>query len=155
MRGIGIGIGLLIWQEAAHADPARGRQNWVISGEALGRSVVGSLSVDRSLGERWALGGSLGLVGGTPSIGAHANAYLAGEYLAFYITGGVNGYLYSGYTQWFAWPGAGAELRLHSGPTVRAALYMPLWLDDLFAGKSSFSSSAVWVWPGVSLGWCF
>ena len=155
MRGFLMLVGLAVVTSDAHADPARGRQNWVISGETLGRSVVGSLSVDRSLGERWALGGSLGLVGGTPSIGAHANAYLAGEYLAFYITGGVNGYLYSGYTQWFAWPGAGAELRLHSGPTVRAALYMPLWLDDLFAGKSSFSSSAVWIWPGASLGWCF
>ena len=100
MRGVWVGIAVLLSAGEVCADPARGKENWVISGEVLGRSVVSSLNVDRSAGERWALGGSLGFVGETPSLGAHANLYLAGEYLAFYITGGVNTYLYSGYTQW-------------------------------------------------------
>ncbi len=139
-----------------HADPARGKQNWVISGEGLGRSIYASLNVDRSIGERWSVGGGYGTTSTALSLSAYANAYLAGEYLALYITGGVSGHFLSGYSEWYAWPGVGAEYRSHQGPTIRAALYHPIWLDNPWNGNSPYSTSGgVLFWPGFSLGWCF
>ncbi|NDC19089.1 MAG: hypothetical protein EBZ87_02320, partial [Microbacteriaceae bacterium] len=83
------------------ADSARSKQRWVISVEGTGRSFYGSINVDRSLDERWSVGGGYGSAWTVPTLSAYANAYLAGEYLAVYLTGGVSGYFFSGYSQWF------------------------------------------------------
>lgn len=138
------------------ADSARSQQRWVISVEGSGRSFYGSINGDRSLDERWSVGGGYGSAWNVPTLSAYANAYLTGEYLAFYLTGGVSGTFFTGYTQWFFWPGAGAELRLHAGPTLRVAIYLPIWLDNPFSGKTYVSTSGgLPLWPGLSVGWCF
>jgi hypothetical protein len=145
---------LCFFAGVSRADPARGKENWVVSGEGFGRSFQGSVNVDRSLGPRWSLGGGVGSAGWIPSFSTYLNRYLVGEYASVYITAGLGAAVGAGYSFWYFWPGAGLEYRAHQGPTLRAALYLPLSLSSGLY-KNDLLTTRLAIWPGFSLGWCF